>query len=160
MASRMKRGLIPRTPLNTSLFVLLLMAAVSLYATFDIRVSLGKVAGLVFGVVVFWAIAWWVDTPRRLAIAIDAFGFAGATLATIGLLGASWIDKVPLLSPVIAALPRVIRGVPGAERGFHPNEIAGCRVDLATVADPPDGAAPSAPSSERIPSAADCPTMP
>jgi uncharacterized membrane protein YoaK (UPF0700 family) len=46
----------------------------------------------------------------------------------IGVLGAKWTDKFPLFSPVIAALPRVIRGVPGAEQGFHPNEIAGCLV--------------------------------
>lgn len=128
MASRMKRGLIPRTPLNTSLLVLLLMAGVSLYATFDVRVSLVKVAGLVFGVVVFWAIARWVDTAPRLDAAVDAFAVAGAALAAIGVLGATWIDKFPLLTPVIALLPRVIRGVPGAERGFHPNEIAGCLV--------------------------------
>ena len=42
MAPRMRKGVIPRTPLNTSILVLLMMVGVSLFATFDIRVSLGK----------------------------------------------------------------------------------------------------------------------
>ena len=124
----MRKGVIPRTPLNTSIFVLLMMVVVSLFATFDLRVSLGKVFGVLLSVAVFWAIARWVGTPGRLDAAVEGFVLAGAALALIGVLGAKWIDKFSLFSPVIAAIPRVIRGVPGAEQGFHPNEIAGCLV--------------------------------
>ena len=120
--------LIPPTPLNAALFLLLAMVGVSLYATFDIRFSLGKVSGVILGVLVYWAVTRWLTTPRRLALAAAAFVLAGAGLAIIGLLGANWFDKFPLFRPVIARLPRAIRGVSGAEDGFQPNAIAGCLV--------------------------------
>jgi putative inorganic carbon (HCO3(-)) transporter len=119
---------IPPTPLNVALWLLLAMVAVSLYATFDIRFSLGKVSGVILGVLVFWAVTRWVTTPRRLALATAAFVLAGAGLAVIGLLGANWFDKFSLFRPVLARLPRAIRGVPGAEEGFQPNAVAGCLV--------------------------------
>jgi putative inorganic carbon (HCO3(-)) transporter len=122
------RHLIPRTPLNTSLFVLLVTVAVSLFATFDVRVSLGKVSGVVLGVFVFWAVTRWVDTPMRLGVGMLGFVLAGAALSAIGLFGVSWTDKFPVLSAVLARLPRTIRGIPGAEEGFQPNAVAGCLV--------------------------------
>jgi putative inorganic carbon (HCO3(-)) transporter len=122
------RRVIPPTPLNVSLFVLLVMVGVSLYATFDIRVSLGKVSGVVFGVLIFWAVTRRVGTQRDLAVATLVFVLAGAGLATVGLLGANWIDKFPLFAGVIDRLPKAIRGVPGAEEGFQPNAVAGCLV--------------------------------
>jgi len=119
---------IPQTPLNPALGLLLMMVAVSLYATFDIRFSLGKVSGVILGVVMFWAVTRWTTTRQRLEISIAAFLVAGGALAIVGLLGTNWIDKFPMLGAVIHRLPKAIRGVPGAEEGFHPNAVAGCLV--------------------------------
>lgn len=124
----MRNRLIPRTPLNLPILVLLVMAGVSLLATFDVRVSAGKVAGLAIGTGVFWAVTRWIDTRARLDTALTVFVVTGATLAAVGLLAVNWIDKFPMFSAVIASLPRAIRGLPGAERGVHPNEVAGCLV--------------------------------
>jgi O-antigen ligase len=117
---------IPATPLNTSLLVLLAMTGVSLLATFDVVLSLGKVAGVLLGVIVFWAAARWTTTPARLHAAVALFLCSGAGLAILGLLGANWIDKFAPIAEVTAQLPRVIRGIPGAEQGFQPNAVAGC----------------------------------
>ena len=119
---------IPRTPLNLALWLLLTMVAVSLYATFDVRFSLGKVSGVVLGVLVFWAVTRWITTRERLSLGLIAFVLAGGALAVIGLLGTSWFDKFPMLGMVIRRLPKAIRGVPGAEEGFQPNAVAGCLV--------------------------------
>src|SRR5438874_1817057 len=119
---------LPRTPLNVALGVLLTMVVVSLFATFDLRFSLGKVSGVVLGALVFWTVTRWVTTPRRLAAVTAVFVLAGSGLAIIGLLGANWFAKFSLLGVVGGRLPRVIRGMTGAEEGFQPNAVGGCLV--------------------------------
>ena len=119
---------IPATPLNASILVLLAMILVSLAATFDSAFSLGKVSGVLLGVLLFWAATRWATTPRRLGLASAVFLLAGAALAVVGLLGTNWTAKFPLFVAVIDRLPRLIRGVPGAEEGFQPNAVAGCLV--------------------------------
>lgn len=125
---RVTGHLLPPTPLNASLFVLLAMTGVSLWATYDVQQSLGKVAGVVYGAMVFWAVARWTDSERRVAIITGGFVLAGAGLAVLGLLGTNWFVKFTPLAALLERLPRVIRGVPGAEDGFNPNAVAGCLV--------------------------------
>jgi len=122
------RPTIPRTPFNISLGLLLAMIAVSVFVTFDLRLSLAKVTGLTFGILVFWAVTRWTTTTRRLAAAITAFVFAGAGLAVVGLLGTDWVTKFSLFETIVSHVPKAIRGMPGAEQGFHPNEVAGCLI--------------------------------
>lgn len=119
---------IPPTPLNAALWLLLTMAGVSLWATFDVTFSLGKLSGLVLGVLLYWTVARWLTTPGRLRLATAGYILSGAGLAVIGLLGTRWIGKFPLLSDVAERLPTVIRGIPGAADGFQPNAVAGCLV--------------------------------
>jgi len=115
---------LPRTALNGSLLLLLLMVAVSLYATFDIFFSASKVLGVVYGVVVFFAIV----RSAPLSPAIDLFVLAGTGLAALGILGTNWMAKMPALAKITSHLPAVIRGVPGQSEGFQPNAIAGALV--------------------------------
>lgn len=119
---------LPRTSLNSVLVMLLAMAGVSLWATYDPLASLGKVAGVLLGVCLVWAVVRWTTTPSRLRAGVAAFLAAGAGLAVIGLLGTNWFSKFPALEAVISRLPKAIRGVPGAQEGFHPNEVAGCLI--------------------------------
>ena len=125
---RVSGHIIPPTPLNAPLLLLLVMVGVSLLVTFDVRLSLSKVAGVILGVLVFWAVSRWVTTPWRFAAAAIVFLLCGGVLAIIGLLGTNWSAKFPLFPAVIARLPKIIRGVPGAESGFQPNGVAGCLV--------------------------------
>lgn len=125
---RIGARLIPSTPVNASLGVLLVMVLASLFVTFDVRFSLGKVSGVVLGVALFWAIVRWTNTPSRLRVATAAFALTGGALATIGILGTNWMDKFALVGAIVARLPKAIRGVPGAEQGFQPNAVAGCLV--------------------------------
>lgn len=129
LCARIATGrIVPNTPLNSALWLMLVMVGVSLWATFDILFSLGKVSGVVLGVLLFWASARWMTNPRRLAVGAAAYVLAGAALAVIGLLGTSWSNKFPMFAPIVAHLPRVIRGIPGAVDGFNANAVAGCVV--------------------------------
>ena len=129
LGARLSTGrAIPNTPFNVVLWTLLTMVGVSLYATYDVRFSLGKVAGVIFGVLLFWAAGRWMTTPARLWSAGATFLLAGAGLAAAGLLGTNWADKFPVFASVSGSLPRAIRGVPGAVDGFHPNAVAGSLV--------------------------------
>lgn len=119
---------VPRTKMNPALWLLLAMVGVSLFVTFDVRLSLGKVSGVLLGVLLFWAIVRWTNSAERLAWATAAFLSAGAGLAVIGLLGTNWDNKFPAIGSITAHLPKAIRGVPGAEVGFSSNAVAGCLV--------------------------------
>jgi putative inorganic carbon (HCO3(-)) transporter len=120
---------VPNTPLNCSLWLLLIMVGVSVWATFDIRFSLGKVSSLALGVFLYWAIVRWITTPERLRLGMDVFILSGAAVAVLGLLGTQWQSgKFPVFAPLIAMLPKAIRGVPGATEGFNANGVAGCLV--------------------------------
>ena len=82
---------LPRTPFNVALLALCLTVLVSLYATYDIAVSLPKVAGMVLGIGAFYAVVrvsqplrgWWLSLAAFLVIGVgivnyrpyDATGF-------------------------------------------------------------------------------------
>lgn len=119
---------LPRTPMNASLSLMLAMVGVSMLVTFDLRYSLGKISGVILGILLFWAIARWVTNLNRLKVAVLFFLLAGAGLAIAGLFGAPVSARSATLAVVTARLPNVIRGVPGAEDGFNPNPVAGCLV--------------------------------
>ena len=125
--------LIPQTPLNIALFLLLFMVFVSLFATFDVSFSLPKVSGLIFGVAIFFAIVRWLVSPERLWPGLQLYLTSGGMLAIIGLLGTSWFAKFSGMNTLISRLPAVIRGIPGAEEGFHPNAVAGSLVFFLPV---------------------------
>lgn len=119
------RGFLPRTPLNVSLILLAIMVLVSLYATYDIAVSLPKIAGLTLGLGAFFAAArlggdqaWWL---RMFA----GFLALGVLIAAVGLLGMQSSAKITLLAPILNRLPLALRGLPGAEEGLNPNQVAG-----------------------------------
>ena len=117
---------IPRTPLDVAVLCLATMIVVSMYATFDVAFSLPKIAGLVYGIAVFYAT---VDatrsSDRALAWGVALFLAIGVGLAGLSLLGARWPAKFPVLAPLWERLPAAIRGLPGAEAGFQANEVAG-----------------------------------
>jgi putative inorganic carbon (HCO3(-)) transporter len=114
------------TPLNAALLLLTFMILVSLWVTFDITYSLPKIAGLVLGMGVFFAIVRESRSNRGWLLSLLAFLCTGIGIGVVGLLGTAWFNnKITLLNPLIDRLPRVISGLQGAESGFHPNEVAG-----------------------------------
>lgn len=119
---------LPRMPLDVTLVALLSTVFVSLFATFDIEVSLGKVCGVLLGAIVYWTISRWLTTATRLKVGAACFVLAGALLAVIGTLGINGVGKVEGLGNWVAEHLVTIRGLPGAESGFNPNPVAGTLV--------------------------------
>jgi putative inorganic carbon (HCO3(-)) transporter len=119
------RGLLPSTPLNGSLIVMALMVLVSLYATYDIAVSLPKVAGLALGLGAFFAAARLGHQPIWWLRIFMGFVALGVVIAAVGLLGMQGGAKIAFLAPILNRLPMSLRGLPGAEEGLNPNQVAG-----------------------------------
>ena len=119
-ARRLASGrFLPPTPLDWSLAGLLIMVLVSLYATFDLAFSLPKVAGIIYGVAVYYALVDAVDgSEGRLWLAVIFFIAAGSGVAAIGLFTAQWSAKAPVLAEITARLPSALVAV-------NPNILAG-----------------------------------
>jgi O-antigen ligase len=98
---------------------------VSLWASFDVHASLPKALGLLLGFAIFYATRMYIDGPGRLRQVLLAYLLLGTAIAAAALVGTQWLEKNPLLSAALQRAPLWIRGLPGAARGFHPNEIAG-----------------------------------
>jgi putative inorganic carbon (HCO3(-)) transporter len=113
------------SPLNASMFLLLLMVLASLWATYDVQQSLGKIAGMVLGVGVFAAVLRSARTASAWAWAWAGLIASGLGVAGIGALGARWLRKFPPLVALTERLPSIALKLPGAESGIHPNEVAG-----------------------------------
>jgi O-antigen ligase len=116
---------IPRTPYDFVIALLLLMVLISIGATYDVRVSLPKIAGVLFGISWLYALVAYANSARRFNWTM--LGLILGILLLIGLivLGAQWKGKVPVLTQLSGLFPKLITDVPGAPEGFSANEIAG-----------------------------------
>lgn len=116
---------VPRTPYDGVVLCLLIMVLISLYATYDIAVSLPKIAGVLLGVSMFYAVVNVSGTLRHLRWTLTAIMLLIAAFCGLALVGTDWGRKVPLLEQVGSLLPIWVRGLPGADAGFHPAEVGG-----------------------------------
>ncbi|MFA9403933.1 MAG: O-antigen ligase family protein, partial [Anaerolineales bacterium] len=122
----------PVTPLNLSLLLLSVMLLISLWATFSIEFSLGKISGLLFGLAVFFAV---VRLPKRWYLhALVLFLIMGLAVAGLGLISTPWPAKITVLGELGARIPQSIKGLPGADLGVHPNELAGVLIIFPMLA--------------------------
>jgi len=135
ISRRIARGrFIDHTPLDIPLALMALMVLVSLYATFDIAYSLPKVAGMVLGLGVFYAIVAGTGGRTSRILAGGAFLVGGVAVGALGLAGTRWIHKFAPFESILARLPARLTGLPGAAEGFHPNEVAGALLWVAPLA--------------------------
>jgi putative inorganic carbon (HCO3(-)) transporter len=105
--------------------LLMLMVLVSLYATYSIEFSLPKIAGIVLGVGFFFAFVHLVKSENGIQWTLLLFILTGFVISGVGLLGLQQFQKIGFLQPLIVRLPVALTNLPGAEGGFHPNEVAG-----------------------------------
>jgi len=125
---------LPQTPLNAILLVMSVMILVSLLATYDMTVSLPKIAGMVLAFGVFFAVARESRSTRGLWLILAMFFGTGAAVAGLGLLGTNWSSKFSFLAAVAARLQPQRLGLSGAQGGFNPNEVAGALLWVLPVA--------------------------
>jgi len=114
--------LVPPTPLDWSVFGLLLMVLVSQYATFDMAYSLVKIAGLVYGIAVFYAAVQWVgDSLSRLWWGVAALYAAVLALAGASLVVYGWMGSVPGLGALLARVPAQVTALARESDAVNPN---------------------------------------
>ncbi len=114
-----------RTPLDWAIALLLLMVLVSLYATYSVMVSLPRIAGILLGIAIYYAVVEVVQSRKALAWACTLYLVAGVGVAGLALVGMEKISKIPLLGQVVSRLPRLVRGLSENPEGLHPNIVAG-----------------------------------
>jgi putative inorganic carbon (HCO3(-)) transporter len=120
-------GELPGIPtlLDVSLLLLVIMIPVAVWASAFPELTLPKLTGLILGLAAFRAVVNWVRTPRSLVGALAVFFLLGFGLMVAGAISTDWADKWPALGSLLAGVPRLIEGLPGAEAGVNANELGG-----------------------------------
>jgi len=117
-----------RTPLDVSLLLLAATIPVGVWASACPEWTLPKLTGLILGLAAFRATVNAARTPRHLAAATALYLLLGLGLALVGLAAVGQVTKLPVLGGLLARVPRLIQGLPGAGQGVHPNELGGALV--------------------------------
>jgi len=126
IARKIARGrFVRRTPLDWAIALLLLMVLVSLYATYSVTVSLPRIAGILLGVAIYYAVVEAVQSRKALAWACSIYLVAGVGVAGLASVGMEKISKNPVLGQAVSRLPRLVRGLSENPEGLHPNIVAG-----------------------------------
>lgn len=117
---------VPITPYNSAIALIMLMVLVSLYATFDIELSMPKIAGMVLGVAIFYgAVAYGRSRTNGIWHLVTAVLLIGAGLSAVGLIGTRWRGPFTFLNRLQNALPLDVT-IPGTVGGvINPNQMAG-----------------------------------
>ncbi len=118
---------LPRTPLNPALLLMSCMVLVSLWASYDMNISLGKVCGVMLGMAVLFVFVQHGATRRGWLVCLAVLFLFGLGIAGVSLLGTRWVTsgKLAFLTTITSHLPVRLTGLAGAAEGFHPNEVAG-----------------------------------
>ncbi len=125
-----KKQIIERTILDWPIFLLSVQVLITCAVVPDIRFSLPKIAGALFGIVSFYAAVNLLKTEKLIKAGIILFLAGSLSFSILGLLGMFTfrIKYLDLLAHIKDMLPRVDFRLPGAEEGFHPNAVGGTLV--------------------------------
>jgi len=116
------------TPLDAAIMVLALQLFVSSVAAGDWEAMLPKIAGILYGILVYFALVRLVTTDRLAGAGLGVFVAGGTALAALGLTG-MFVSKEPNFREIVAFLfkrvPQRNWAFEGAEEGLNPNAVAG-----------------------------------
>lgn len=117
----------PRTPYNAAILVLATAVLISFLAVFDIALSFPKIAGVVFGIALYFAA---VEQCRQrengVWLILAAVALVGTAIAVLSVFFATWSGPFRFLAQAKDLLPLAVPALPGAVSGvINPNELAG-----------------------------------
>lgn len=110
------------TPLNLSLLLFALTILIGQLVTADPDLTLPKATGLLLGLAAWRTITLYYT--HWLAPVWLAYALLGAGMASLGLAAVNWLDKLPLLRPLLQHWPTGLVRLPGAAEGVQPNQLA------------------------------------
>jgi len=117
-----------RTPLDWGIGLLGLMILATCFVVPDIELGLPKVAGTLFGIVLFYSALAVLSSEKVLKAGTALFLAAGCALAVFGIVGTPMTREQPfakILPGLTKAIPWHNWKLPGAELGINPNALAG-----------------------------------
>lgn len=112
-----------RTPLDGWLLAFLILGVINVYAAPYTR-GLLMLARPLLGIALYYALVEAARVGRSLRGPVQALTLLALLVGLLAVGATQWGVKAPALKPITDALP-TLRGFPGAENGFNPNEIAG-----------------------------------
>ena len=123
-----------QTPYDIAILLLMVMLLVSLYATFDIQLSMPKIAGLYVAVFIFYgAVAFTRQRKHGLWYLLTFFFLVGLGMGGIGLLGTTWPSPFSFLNQIKTFIPLAQTGILGTDSIINPNFLAGALLLIAPL---------------------------
>ncbi len=116
---------VPRTPVDVSVLVLIVMGGVGFYVSANPSWSQMKIDALLLGIGFLYATVDLLEPRERLYWVPTGVIILGLALVGLGLLGTRWAAKVPQLTALTAGLPGEIKWLPEGETYFNPSVIGG-----------------------------------
>ncbi len=121
-----RREPIPVTPLNGAILLLAVMVLVSLWVTYDMRVSLTPITTIMLGFASYFCLARYSRDAKGLKWAFIAILFTAPVLAGLGLIGTRWASgKIDAITGITQHFPVRIASLSQDSQGFNPNIVAG-----------------------------------
>jgi putative inorganic carbon (HCO3(-)) transporter len=117
-----------RTPLDWGICGLGFMILATCFVVPDIEFSMGKIAGALYGILLYYAAVAVIRTERAIKAGVYAFILVGVVLAAFGSVGAVIGPEqafAKVLPDVAKVFPTHNWALPGAEAGFNPNAVGG-----------------------------------
>lgn len=124
-----------RTLLDIPLFIILAQLLLSTVFAANPAHSFSKVAGLLWGIGLYYAVVALLRTGKLLKAGIFLFLCGGFLFALVGMMGMFTfkVKHLTLLMKIKESLPRVDFNLPGAELGFSPNAVGGILLLIVPV---------------------------
>jgi len=102
----------------------------------DIEFSLPKISGVLYGILVFYALSAILTHEITIKLGIVLFLVSGCILSILGILGMQWDLSDPsgylydekFIVAIEKSIPRIRFNLPGAELGFNSNALGGTLV--------------------------------
>ncbi len=126
--------LLTPTPLTVFLVPLLAMLGVSIYASYDLAVSLNKIAGTLLGIFVFFAtVQICRGRTHNQALTILLLTAAMAMAAFASLFFTHWKPTIPFLAGLARRIPFGFQELPGLDARINPNPVGGAVILVIPV---------------------------
>jgi putative inorganic carbon (HCO3(-)) transporter len=122
------KRILERTLLDLGIFLLATQVLVTCLIVPNLAVSLPKVAGVIYGIAVFYALVALLNAEKRLKAGVVTFLAGGLAFSLIGLVGMLPFKAAKYADPLVhlrSRIPFLDLRLPGAEEGFHPNAVGG-----------------------------------
>jgi putative inorganic carbon (HCO3(-)) transporter len=121
------------SPLSIPITGMTLMLGISMLATFSPSLSLPKVVGIYFGIILYFVIINNLSWNLAVHFLLPAILVAGFTIAVLSLFGMEWTEsKLPIVGPVLKdisqQIPRLITNLPRTREGISTNQLGGTLV--------------------------------